>query len=388
MSSNSSTAQTTKAKASTRKPRAPKTPKVKYRRMTITKNRACTRDVYRDLYHHPEDLPTISHFNVNELDAEYLRKLLSLDMPNLEGLNLRFRTSALSRLDEGRKTELNSRMVAKPKLKTLNFIQDNPRETYGMTLNDIPLLSHPSLTTLKLEKVRIRELGRPSVRPLPFENLDSFYLHAGDYSYEVLKKFLKNAKSLRHLEFHHPFYVAARSDPPDFSQLLQPCKNSLQILELWWDCMDRLCFNNPGMKFADFTALQYLAIPPRALFGPYWYEKDLDFLQMLKDHIPPNLKVLFLQEIGPCWSHEELDEEIDEDCDPEAILLPNDYKLIKALLTNKELFPSLRYIAWTSEIDTIPPKDLVDMAGKLGMAIELVVNRLELPPDVKWLDKL
>ncbi|KAG5767393.1 hypothetical protein H9Q73_014288 [Fusarium xylarioides] len=305
-------------------------------------------------------------------------------MPNLEGINLRFRESALSRLDEGRKRELNSRMVAKPKLKTFNFIQDNPRETYGMTLNDIPLLSHPSLTTLKLQKVRIREFGRPSVRPLPFENLDSFYLHAPDYSYEVLNKFLKNAKSLRHLEFHHPFDVSARSDPPDFSELLQPCKRSLQILELWWDCMETLCFNNPGMKFAEFTALQYLAIPPRALFGPYWYENDLDFLQMLKDHIPPSLKVLFLQDIYPCWSEEELA----EDCDPEAILLPNDYKLIKTLLANKEFFPSLRYIAWTSEIGTLPPGDLEDMAAELGITIELVSNRLELPPGLKWLDSL
>ncbi|RBR14517.1 hypothetical protein FVER53590_03360 [Fusarium verticillioides] len=291
-------------------------------------------------------------------------------MPNLEGINLRFRESALSRLDEARKRELNSRMVAKPKLKTLNFMEQNPRETYGMTL------------------IRIREFGRPSVRPLPFENLDSFYLHAPDYSYEVLNKFLKNAKSLRHLEFHHPFDVSARSDPPDFSKLLQPCKSSLQILELCWDCMDPLCFNNPGMKFADFTALQYLAIPPRALFGPYWYEKDLDFLQMLKDHIPPSLKVLFLQDISPCWSEEELDEELDEDCDPEAVLLPNDYKLIKTLLTNKELFPSLRYIAWTSEIGTIPPEDLDNMAAELGMTIKLVANRLELPPDPKWLDSL
>ncbi|KAF5544666.1 hypothetical protein FMEXI_6495 [Fusarium mexicanum] len=371
--------QTSKAKASTRKPRAPKTPKVKYRRMTITKNRACTRDVYRDLYHHPEDLPTIGHFNVNELDAEYLRKLLSLDMPNLEGINLRFRESQLSRLDEGRKRELNSRMIAKPKLKTLNFIEENPRETYDMTLQDVPLLSHPNLTTLKLQKVNIAALGRPSIRPLPYDNLDSFYLHASDYSYEVLNKFLKNAKSLRHLEFHHPFGVRAYNDPPDFSQLFQPCKGSLKILELWWDCHDHLSFDSPGMKFAEFTALQYLAIPPTALFGPYWYKQDLDFLQMLKDYIPPNLKVLFLQDIYPCWSEEEM---------PEGILLPNDYKLIKTLLTNKELFPSLRYIVWTSEIGTVPPEDLDDMAAELGMALELVSNRSELMPDEKWLEGL
>ncbi|KAF5674647.1 hypothetical protein FCIRC_7712 [Fusarium circinatum] len=300
-------------------------------------------------------------------------------MPNLEGINLRFRESQLSRLDEGRKRELNSRMVAKPKLKTFNFIQDDPRETYKITLQDIPLLSHPTLTTLKLQKVRVGEFARPSVRPLPLENLDSFYLHAHDYSYEVLNKFLKNAKSLRHLEFHHPFDVPALRDPPDFSDLLQPCKSSLKILELWWDCHDPLCFNNPGMKIAEFTALQYLAIPPRALFGPYWYEKNLDFLQMLKDNIPPNLKVLFLQEMYPCWSEEEM---------PEGILLPNDYKLIKTLLTNKKLFPSLRYIAWTSEIGTVPPEDLEDMAAELGMALELLSNRSELPPDTKWLDGL
>ncbi|SCV28467.1 uncharacterized protein FFB14_01739 [Fusarium fujikuroi] len=328
--------------------------------MTITKNRACIRDVYRDLYHHSEDLSTISHFNVNELDAEYLRKLLSLNMPNLEGVNLRFRESPRSGLDEGRST------VVIP----VNFIQDNPRETYTMTLNDIPLLSHPSLTALKLQKVNVGVFAWPSVRPLPYENLDSFYLHARDYSYEVLNRFLKNAKSLRHLEFHHPF------------------DSSLKILELWWECMGTLCFNNPGMKFTEFTTLEYLAIPPRALFGPYWYENNLDFLQMLKDHIPPNLKVLFLQDVYPCWSEEELGEDIEEDCDPESILLPNDYKLIKTLLTNVDSFPSLRYIVWTSEIGTRPPKDLNDMARDLGMALKLVSNRLEIPPDVKWLDKL
>ncbi|KLO87291.1 uncharacterized protein FFB20_10248 [Fusarium fujikuroi] len=257
-----------------------------------------------------------------------------------------------------------------------------------MTLNDIPLLSHPSLTALKLQKVKIGVFARPSVRPLPYENLDSFYLHARDYSYEVLNRFLKNAKSLRHLEFHHPFDVSARRDPPDFSELLYLCKSSLKILELWWECMGTLCFNNPGMKFAEFTTLEYLAIPPGALFGPYWYENNLESLQMLKDHIPPNLKVLFLQDVYPCWSEEELEEDIEEDCDPEAILLPNDYKLIKTLLTNVNSFPSLRYIVWTSEIGTRPPKDLNDMARDLGMALKLVSNRLEMPPDVKWLDKL
>ncbi|KAF5250662.1 hypothetical protein FANTH_4105 [Fusarium anthophilum] len=173
----------------------------------------------------------------------------------------------------------------------------------------------PASQLSKLQKVNIAALGRPSVRPLPYDNLDSFYLHASDYSYEVLNKFLKNAKSLRHLEFHHPVNVRPYNDPPDFSQLLQPCKSSLKILELWWDCHDSLCFNNPGMKFAAFTALHYLAIPPRALFGPYWYEKNLDFLQMLKDSVPPCLKVLLLQEMYPCWSEEEM---------PEGVLLPND----------------------------------------------------------------
>ncbi|KAF4427473.1 hypothetical protein FACUT_9590 [Fusarium acutatum] len=261
----------------------------------------------------------------------------------------------------------------------VNFIEDNPRETYTMTLNDIPLLSHPSITTLKLQKINIGVFARPSVRPLFFENLDSFYLHAGDYSYEVLNKLLKNAKSLRHLEFHHPFDVPAHKDAPDFSELLQPCKSSLKILELWWNCHDSLCFNSPGMKFAEFTALQYLAIPPTALFGPYWYKQNLDFLQMLKDHIPPNLKVLFLQDIYPCWSEEPI---------PEGILLPNDYELIKTLLNNAELFPSLKYIAWTSEIGTIPPEDLDDMAGELGIALEWMANRSELMADQKWLDDL
>ncbi|KAF4454372.1 hypothetical protein F53441_3089 [Fusarium austroafricanum] len=379
MSSNSVT-----VPASTATGRRPKVPKVKYRRMTITKNRACTRDVFRDLYSHPEDLRTIGDFNIMELDAEYLRKLLSLDMPNLEGINLGAPISMCSELDEGRKRELNRRLVAKPNLKTFNFICDDRQETYRMTLQDVPLLNHPSLKTLKLQRLMIDVFAQPSVRSLPFENLDSFYLHTGEYSFEILNKFLKNAKSLRHLEFHHPFDVSPHRDPPDFPELLQPCKGNLKILELWWDCRESICFNGAGMKFAEFTALQYLAIPPRALFGSYYWEKDLDFLQMLKDHIPPNLKVLFLQDIYPCW----LEEKFPLGVDPEGVLLPNDYELIKTMLINAELFPSLKYIVWTSEIGTIPPEDLDDLGADLGITLEWLTDKSELMPDQKWLDKL
>src|SRR6478752_168863 len=52
------------------------------------------------------------------------------------------------------------------------------------------------------------------------------------------------------------------------------------------------------MKFADFTSLQYIAIPLRVLFGSYIYDGDVDWLPKLRAHLPPSLKVLFLQDIA------------------------------------------------------------------------------------------
>jgi hypothetical protein len=89
------------------------------------------------------------------------------------------------------------------------------------------------------------------------------------------------------------------------------------------------------MKFADFTSLQYIAIPLRVLFGSYIYDGDKDWLPKLRAHLPPSLKVLFLQEIAINERHIPGDNSDISDC----VLLPCDFEMIKTLIDYEELFP-------------------------------------------------
>ncbi|KAF5636157.1 hypothetical protein F52700_5471 [Fusarium sp. NRRL 52700] len=133
-----------------------------------------------------------------------------------------------------------------------------------------------------------------------------------------------------------------------------------------------------------------IAAPPRALFGAYLYEPDIQWLPKLREHLPPSLKVLFLQDIEIYEKTPLLaaGQELTDDYDPWWYLLPADYDMVKTLLDYEALFPALSIIAWTSTVGTDPPWRLYEPADKIGIDLRCAKTRIQLEPDEEWLDEL
>lgn len=144
------------------------------------------------------------------------------------------------------------------------------------------------------------------------------------------------------------------------------------------------------MKFANFTSLQYIATPPRVLFGAYPYERDIEWLPKLREHLPPSLKVMFLQDIEIYEKTPLLPpgQQLTDDYVPWWYLMPADYDMVKTLLDYEALFPALSIIAWTSPVGTEPPWQLDEPAVKIGIELKCAKTRIQLEPDEEWLDEL
>ncbi|KAF4428803.1 hypothetical protein FACUT_9260 [Fusarium acutatum] len=162
-----------------------------------------------------------------------------------------------------------------------------------------------------------------------------------------------------------------------------------QGLELCWDCR-RPALEDKPMKFANFTTLQNIAAPPRVLFGAYPYERHIEWLPKLRKHLPPSLKVLFLQEIETYEKTPILLEgqQLTDDYDPWWYLIPADYGMVKTLIDYEALFPSLSIIAWKSPVGTELPWQLDEPAVKIGIKLRCAKTRIQLEPDEEWLDWL
>lgn len=255
-------------------------------------------------------------------------------------------------------------------------------------MDEIKLFRYPSLTSLRLHNVRLDRYAPDLVQPLPFENLESLHLEVYKYTDKILERLLRNAKKLKRFEFQHPMNESDR-DTPNFPRLLRPCRESIKVIELYWDCR-RPAFEDKPMKFANFTSLQYIAAPPRVLFGVYLYQGDYAWLPKLREHLPPSLKVLFLQDIEIYEKTPLLLEgqQLTDDYDPWWYLTPADYDMVKTLLDYEALFPALSIIAWTSPVGTEPPWQLDEPAVKIGIELKCAKTRIQLEPDEEWLDEL
>jgi hypothetical protein len=257
----------------------------------------------------------------------------------------------------------------------------------SLILRDIPLFQQPRLTTLLLKLSSIEVFANVGVQSLPYDNLRTFRLSASKYPSAALGKFLKNAIKLKKFEFHHNTHAPLIDTvPPNFSDLLQPCQNKLEILLLLWYCYCPLTFQGPGMAFGNFTAIRYLAIPPRALFGPYMWTKGINWLQMVRERIPPNIKILFFQELEIWPVEDEEKEEFVEDYEsddgePLFKLSPSDYAMIRTLLENTALLPKLKWIVWTAEVDITEQNDLCNLTTEVGVEIMGVGGIHDIPPE-------
>ncbi|KAF5596819.1 hypothetical protein FPANT_4221 [Fusarium pseudoanthophilum] len=364
-----------------------------YRRMIFSRDRHFRRFL-RVAKGDPRILNMIHYLDVKNVDARYFWLLLCLDLRNIESATLsNGETIIIGARDgladfENMASLLAGRKAPKPRLKTVSYDIRGPGPRI-LSLDELKLFRYPSLTSLRLHHVRLDRYASELVQPLPLENLESLQIEVYNYTDEIMERLLRNAKKLKRFEFHHPMDEIDRGSP-NFPRILRPCRESIKVIDLYWDCRHR-GFGNRPLKFAKFTSLQYIAIPPRALFGAYLYQPDIEWLPKLREHLPPTLKVLFLQDIE---IHERTpllppgQEYTDDYQEPWWCLIPADYNMVKTLLDYEALFPALSIIAWTSPVGTEPPWQVSEPADKIGIELKYATSRMQLEPDEEWLDEL
>ncbi|CVL09201.1 uncharacterized protein FPRN_14499 [Fusarium proliferatum] len=363
-----------------------------YRRMIFSRDRHFRRFL-RVAKGDSRILNMIHHLDVKNVDARYFWLLLCLDLRNVESATLSNGETmifgARDRLADFQNMAslLAGRITPKPRLKTVSYDIRSP-DPRILSLDEIKLFRYPSLTSLHLHNVRLDLYAPDLVQPLPFENLEFLHLEVHNYTDKILERLLRNAKKLKRFEFHHPMNESDR-DIPNFPRLLRTCRETIKVIELYWDCR-RPAFEDKPMKFANFTSLQYIAAPPRVLFGAYPYERDIEWLPKLREHLPPSLKVMFLQDIEIYEKTPLLPpgQQLTDDYDPWWYLMPADYDMVKTLLDYEALFPALSIIAWTSPVGTEPPWQLDEPAVKIGIELKCAKTRIQLEPDEEWLDEL
>ncbi|RBR19584.1 hypothetical protein FVER53590_10917 [Fusarium verticillioides] len=348
----------------------------------------------------------IHHLDVKNIDARYFWLLLCLDLRNIESATLsNGETMIIGARDgladfENMASLLAGRIAPKPRLKIGEFVNNykNGRDSWRivsydirgpdpriLSLDEIKLFRYPSLISLRLRNVKLDHYASELVQPLPLENLESLHLEVYNYTDKILERLLRNAKKLKRFEFHHPMNEIDRATP-NFPRILRPCRESIKVIDLYWDC-HRPYFEDKPMKFANFESLQYIAAPPKALFGRYLYRGDIEWLPKLREHLPPGLKVLFLQDIE-IYEKTPLLLPGQELNDPWWYLIPADYDMVKTLIDHEALFPALSVIAWTSPVGTEPPWQLSEPAVKIGIEMKCAKTRIWYEPDKKWLDEL
>ncbi|KAF4986020.1 hypothetical protein FGRMN_11019 [Fusarium graminum] len=345
-----------------------------------------TRRLARFLRRRPDTRAMIRNITLLGIDQQFLRLLLSLEMPNLESLVAEDNETISRDIGDGRKKDLNRLITIKRNLKTFEF-----RTLEGLSPKDVRLFRQPSLVTLVLGVGSIKSLAHQSVDTLPFRKLQRLTIHASRYSHKSLEKILRHAASLRQFEFH---YSDREPSGPDFATLLQPCKDTLEAVQIVWNLGSPITFQQPSLSFGGFPAIRYLATPLRALFGNYTGNRAINWLQEIKKRIPPTVKTLLFQGLE-VWSVDEGDEEDDEDDDEEDYeddedstfeieskfeFSPSDHALIKTILENTSLFPNLRQIRWNAEVWITEQQDIRDLAYAAGIRLKNLALFTDIQP--------
>ncbi|KZL80004.1 hypothetical protein CI238_07295 [Colletotrichum incanum] len=189
---------------------------------------------------------------IDELDEGALRQLLAFDMPKLRSILVQ-----------------HEKDIMKP------------------TGTEIKR----SLNTLVCEKPQIQNYS--AVDFFPLENLNELHIEASKVSLAALKKFFVPAKSLSIFRFINQLEFPCA--PDEFSSVLASSRETVKVLKLFWQGFHLP--DTPCMSFSDFTAMRQLVVDPRALFGSYTVESDMKTL--IKERMPPNLKVLSLDNVQP-----------------------------------------------------------------------------------------
>ncbi|KDN69095.1 hypothetical protein CSUB01_09056 [Colletotrichum sublineola] len=270
----------------------------------------------------------VHYLVIDELDETAVRQLLAFDLPNLRSILVQHEKAISKPANAETKRRLNALITHKPR------IYNYRRTYYRLSAEDAIFFHNPSLTRVRLSYLDLEGLKDPSVGPFPFGNLTELHVEACKLSRAALDRILAPATSLRKFHFMHQFGLPCA--PDEFVSLLGPSRDTLRVLKLHWSrfrAPETAC-----MRLVDFTAIKQLVVDPLLLLGSYTAESDVAAL--VRDGMPPNLKVLSLDNVQP-WDRPPLRPGWG------YALSPANKKLIRTLVEEKEyLLPRLRLLTY------------------------------------------
>ncbi|KAI8295089.1 hypothetical protein K4K56_000213 [Colletotrichum sp. SAR 10_98] len=336
----------------------------------------------------------ISVLNIDEMDESGFRELLSLELPNLEAINVEHACGTVKTVDTERREELNAGIRLKPRLikfaildacRHVDALQSNEVEEtaslYKIHAQDSIYFSQPTLARLKLAHLDLSAFRKYPAEPFPMEALQHLEIDDCHIHIASLEKFLSRASSLQSFRFgHHRQLSFCRSS---FVSLLSGCKETLETLEMSWrSSLSHYDFRGP-MLFEEFTAMKQLLVDPQALFVNYLGSTNLR--PMLKHVLAPNLEVLMLEGVRErAHQHDGGQDHLGQ---TSTIGQPDEKLLSDIIKFKSEILPHLRYVL-LCDCSSIENLDrFYEMADRQNVRLALLNTQMDQPvPNVELLD--
>ncbi|KAL8657644.1 MAG: hypothetical protein Q9226_001706 [Calogaya cf. arnoldii] len=195
-------------------------------------------------------------------------------------------------------------------------------------------------------------------------NLRTLDLEDCHYSPEALNRFTSPSRNLTKLDVRHwgdPPFV-----PTHYLPLLTPHVATLKVLRLQWrHARTTSAPDYDGLNLTAFSALRLLRIQPSVLLGPgdgsvqsYTTGKDLNITELIRNRLPPGLKMLLLESLTVPPLRRGFVME----------LFPKVKELIRYLIERrKDVAPRLRYIFTYYLEEMSEPDDLYNLADEHWM---------------------
>ncbi|KAL8660871.1 MAG: hypothetical protein Q9202_006102 [Teloschistes flavicans] len=246
----------------------------------------------------PNIVPLIQVLVIDEYHPRHTRRLLSIEMPNLNCLLVQHASDSIEHVSEREKRALNRNLVEQPKLN--QFVLWAPF-TCILSKQDACLFRQPDLFRLRFSNIDFSDFESANDKSLIHTSLRELNIEDSPCSTKALKRLITPARcltSIRLSKLRGPFPVSEQELLP----ILSHTAETLKILKLHWTFHPTV--RDYGFDLSTFRAMRLLRIEPGLLLGPHGHNLSTytssahpHLADLIRSRIPPNLKLLFLESV-------------------------------------------------------------------------------------------
>ncbi|KAI4116978.1 MAG: hypothetical protein LQ338_007630 [Usnochroma carphineum] len=338
-----------------------------------------TAGLVRLLHKRPEILPFVKTLVLDEYHPRHTRQLLAIRMPNLWCLLIQHEGKQPEPVSDREKRALNRDLKEQPALDNFVFWTATP---FTLSKEDACLFRHPNVTRFRFSFVLSLDFEDVDKSYFINQNLKILSIEESKYSPEALERLVAPSKCLTSVSLWDPNRLPF--EEIHLLPILSHAVETLKVLKL------KGCYcastRTSSFDLTKFKALRLLHISPLLLFGPctdnlgtYTSHNEPDLAQLIRNRLPPNLKMLLLDGLTDIRSLRPGFEER---------LLVRDYDLMHCLLEQKAFVaPKLRHLFLYTMQAMVGPEWLYELAGQVGVQMCELYSTDDIDPNWEILDK-